>query len=60
MLSEISHRKANTYDFTHMWNLRHKTNEQRGKKREREIKKQILHYREQTDGYQKGESGGIC
>ena len=22
------------YDFTHMWNLRNKTNEQRGKKRE--------------------------
>ena len=27
------------YDFTHMWNLKDKTNEQRGKKRERQMKK---------------------
>ena len=32
------------YDFTHMWNLRNKTNEQREKKRE--TKKQTLNYRE--------------
>ena len=31
MLSEISQRKT-TYDFTHMWNLRSKTNEQRERK----------------------------
>ena len=27
MLSEISQRKTNTNDFTHMWNLRNKTDE---------------------------------
>ena len=43
-------------DFTHMWNLRKKTKEQRGKKkRERQTKKQTLNYREQTDGSQRGE-----
>ena len=31
MLSEISQRKTNTVDLTHMWNLRNKTNEQRKK-----------------------------
>ena len=30
------------YDFTHMWNLRNKTNEQRGWERERWTKKQTL------------------
>ena len=40
-----------------MWNLRNKTNEQRLKKerkRERQAKKQIHNYREQTDGHQRG------
>ena len=38
-----------------MWNLRNKINKQEGKKeRGRQTKKQILDYREQTDGYQKG------
>ena len=33
ILSEISQRKTNaTYDFTHMWNLRNKTNDHWGKK----------------------------
>ena len=32
MLSEISQRKTNTIDFTHMWNLRNKTKEQRRNK----------------------------
>ena len=40
-----------SYDFTHMWILRSKTNEQRGKKRERQTKKQTLSYREQTGFY---------
>ena len=43
MLSEIS-------DFTHMWNLRNKTDEHRGKK-DRQTKKQTPNYREQTEGY---------
>ena len=45
-----------SYGFTHMWRLRHKTNEQRGtkeKERERNQEK-TLNYREQTDSYQKG------
>ena len=37
-----------------MWNLRNKTNEQRGKKRQRQTRKQTLNYREQADGYQRG------
>ena len=36
------------YDFTHMWNLRNKINEQREKKK-RPTMKQTLNYREQTD-----------
>ena len=41
-------------DFTHMWNLRNKRNEQ-SKKRERERDKpgNRLNYREHTHGYQK-------
>ena len=42
------------YDFTHMCNLRNKTNEQIGGKRERQTKKQTLDYREQLDVYQRG------
>ena len=38
------------YDFTHLWNLRNKTNEQRGGKGEKQTKKQTLNYREQTVG----------
>ena len=45
------------YCFTHTWNLRNKTNEQR-KKREREELRNIFNYTEQTDGYQRG-GGGI-
>ena len=46
------------YDFTHVWDLRNKTNKQiKGKKREREKerqpKKQTLNYKEKTDGYQR-------
>ena len=52
MLSEISQRRQTSYDFSHA-ELKNKTNEQSGKK-EKQIKKQILNYREQTDGYQKG------
>ena len=47
MLSEVSQRKTILHDFTRMWNLRNKTNEQRKKK---QTKKQTLTYREQTDG----------
>ena len=44
------------HDFTHVWNLRNKTNEQRKKReRERETKKQTLNYKEQTDVYQRKE-----
>ena len=42
-----------------MWNLRNKTDEQRGKKREGKTKNQTLNYREQIDGYQKGRGGGM-
>jgi len=42
------------YDFTHMWNLRNKTNEQRKKKRII-----TLNSREQTDGYQRGGGQGM-
>ena len=39
------------YAFTHMWNLRHKTNKQRGKKREwSKPKNSLLNYREHNDG----------
>ena len=51
------------YDFTNMWNLRNKTNEQREKEREREregqTKKETLNHREQTDGYQRGCGGWV-
>ena len=58
MLSKTSQSEKGKYhyDFTHIWNSRDK--EQRGKKRERQIKKQTLNCREQTDGYQR-EVGGI-
>ena len=46
MLNEIS-------DFTHMWNLRNKTDEHKEKK-ERQSGKWTLNYREQTDGYWRG------
>ena len=38
------------YDFTYMWNLRNKTNDQREKKRQ--AKKQTFNYKERTDGLQ--------
>ena len=41
-----------------MWNLRDKINEPRGKK-ERGSKPQTLNYKEQTDGYQRGDGGGL-
>ena len=42
-----------------MWNLRNKTNEQRGEEtRVRQTKKQTLNYREQTNGYQRGGGWG--
>jgi len=58
MLSEISQSEKDKYsDFTHMWNLGNKTNEQRGKReRKRQIKQQTRNYGEQTDGYHR-ESG---
>ena len=38
-----------------MWNLRNKANEQRGKKRDRQTKKQTLNYRKQPeDGWRGG------
>ena len=58
MLSEISQSEKDKlrYDLTHMWKLRNKTNKKRGKKTQ--TKKQTLHYREQTDGYQQGGGQG--
>ena len=40
------------YDFTHVWNLRNKTIEQ--KKKERDKPRNRLNYKEQTDDYQRG------
>jgi len=37
-----------------MWNLRHKTDAQREKTKERQAIKWILHSREHTEGYWKG------
>ena len=58
-LSKISQRKTDTIWNT--WNLKNKTNEQRGKKREREREREReenqetdSYCREQNDGYQKG------
>ena len=48
-LTEISQleKQKILYDFAHMWNLRNKIN--KGKKeQERQIKKQIVNYKEQT------------
>ena len=49
------------YDFTHMQNLRNKTNKQREKNihiQRETSKKQTLNYKEQTCGYQRGGGGG--
>ena len=54
MLTEISQPEKDKYHIISlMWNLRNKMNMQR-EKRERETKKQILNYREQSDGCQRG------
>ena len=37
------------YDFTHIWNLRKKTKEQREKKRGSQSRKQTPNYRKHTD-----------
>ena len=42
-----------------MWYLRNKTNEQREKERRRQIKKQTLNYRKQTNGYWRGVGSGM-
>ena len=52
MLSEISQRQM-PYDFTYMWNLETKQNEQRKKTHKQ---KHRLKHKEQTGGYQ-SESG---
>ena len=53
MLSEISQsQKDKCHMISYMWNLRNKTNNQRGKK-ERQTKEQTLNYRDQTNGYQR-------
>ena len=52
MLNEVSQSEKASIMISLMWNLRNKTNEQREKK-ERQTKKHTLHYREQTDGYQR-------
>ena len=58
MLSEIREKQI-PYDFIQMWNLRNKTNELRGKERERQIGKQTPNYREQSDGYQRWMGDGL-
>ena len=58
MLTEISQPEKDKYHIISlMWNLTNKMNMQR-EKREKETKKQILNYREQTDGYQRGSGWG--
>ena len=52
MLSETS---LMPYDFTHMWNLRNKTNK---KKKKETKKKKTLKYRKQTGVCQKESEGG--
>ena len=42
MPSKISQRKKISYDFIHMWNLRHKTDEHMEEGKEREGEKQRL------------------
>ena len=48
------------HDFTHMWNLRNKTNEPRGKIKREGGKPRIKTFncREQIDGYQQGAGWG--
>ena len=43
------------FDFTHMWNLRNKTDEHRDRDREGggQTRKQTFNYGEQTEGYWK-------
>ena len=50
--NKISQKKTVLYDFTHRWNLRNKTNEQREK--ERVAKRNSLNSREPTAGYKRG------
>ena len=60
MLNNMSVRERQlSYDFTQMWNLRNKTNGQRGEKREGQTKKLSLKYREHTDGHQRGGGWGM-
>ena len=56
MPSEISQPETDKllYDFTNMWNLKKKTNEQREKKRERGAPRNRLNYREHTRGDVRG------
>ena len=70
-LSKISQRyRKISYDFTHMWNLRNKSNVYKGSegkeksnrmKIAREAKHQRLNYRKQTDGcWRRGRWGMRC
>jgi len=54
IISEITQRQI-PYDFTHTWNLKNKTNEQKMG----QTRKQTLNYREQIDGYQSGGGWGM-
>ena len=45
------------YDFTHMWNLRNKTDEHSGEKG-RQVMKQTLNYTEKTEGCWRGGEWG--
>ena len=60
MLREINQSERQIpFNFTQMWNLRNKTNEQKERKeRERCILESRIKYSEQTDGYQKGGGWG--
>ena len=58
-LSKIRQRKKNTIWFLSYVEFKEQSKQQKGeRKRERQIKKQIFNYREQTDGYQRGRGLG--
>ena len=59
MLSEMSvSERQILYDFSQVRNLRNKTDEHREKKKEGQIRKQTLNYREQTEGSRVGGGQG--
>ena len=57
LLGKISQKKNIPHDFTHMWDLRNKTNEEN---KRQTIKPQTLKYGEQNGGFQKGGGWGMA